>query len=117
MLVSKAFHREIVPVLYRANQFCLIQPLTHGTALTKMSDQATANLTELTLQVKEFADLGAVWSTVLKDCVKLEKITLVFYHDAKAWMKCLSDLVLMDAGGRPKIELLIYASIWAQPLT
>lgn len=74
-------------------------------------------MTHLAVKVKHgLDDLGEIWEIILNQCPKLDTLTLVFYHDTKYWMQFLSDMVLMPEP-KPKIDVKLYTSIWAQDTT
>ncbi|KPI43381.1 uncharacterized protein AB675_6985 [Cyphellophora attinorum] len=113
LLVSKAFHDGLVPILYRANEFCLIEPLSHHDSLTKIGPLALQSISHLTVKVaRGMEDLGKIWETVVNTCHALETLTLVFYHEIKYWMRVLADLIVAS-DPKPKIDVLLYSSIWA----
>lgn len=113
LLVSKAFHAEIIPLLYGDSTFCLINPLSSEKALSFIGQLALNNIQKLEVQVSNgLVDLGAIWDDLNGACTKLKYLKLVFYHDHKNWMSSLADFALMPQP-KPKIDLHLYTSIWA----
>jgi hypothetical protein len=87
----KTVHAEALPVLYGKNRFALHFPLLARPALGTLNGRPLAHMTQLRLEVIHLGgilDVGgsnSLWSSILRQCTQLRKITLTF-PDEGYWL-------------------------------
>lgn len=112
LLTSKTVHREIVPLLFGNNTFCVIDMDAETNPVHKLNDLAINSLKSLEVQVDEgLVDLGGIITTI-NTKMSLTNLKLVFYHDDTFWQRTLAEYMVMPAP-KPQVELQLFTSIWA----